>query len=103
MKKNIMLGVNSKNNHCCKLYCLLSFQNLIPSEIEASDFTHSCTNWCGNDEIPRTLALINMSQTGNKIVLDKPIVFRGTDYDWGREYPWTFKVDEIHELEEIRL
>ena len=101
MRKDMMLGVNSKSNRCCILLCLVSFERIVSSEVEATDFTHDATNWCGNDEIKRTLKLINMKQTGKKIVLDKSIVFHGSDYDWGREYPWQFEVDEIHELEKI--
>lgn len=100
MRKNMMLGVNSKSNRCCKLLCLVPFEKIVSSEVEVTDFIHDATNWCGNDEIKRTLKLIKMKQTGKKIVLDKPIVFHGSDYDWGREYPWQFEVDEIHELEE---
>lgn len=96
-----MLGVNSKENRCCKLLCIVPFDNLVPFDIEADDFIHDATNWCGQDEIKRTLRVIKMRQTGKKIILDKPIVFHGSDYDWGREFPWSFKVDEIHELEEI--
>lgn len=100
MKKDIMLGVNSKSNRCCKLFCLIAFERIIASEIEESDFVHDATNWCGCDEIKRTLEIIKMKQTGRKIVLDKPIVFHGYDYDWGRECPWQFEVDEIHELKD---
>lgn len=98
MKKNIMLGVNSKTNNCCKLSCLLPFDSLDPSEVDASDFVHDATNWCGQDEIERTLSFIGMKQTGNKISLNKKITFFGTDYDMGHEYSWRFDVDEIHEL-----
>ena len=97
MKKHIMLGVNG--NNCCKLSCMLPFDQLAPAEIEESDFTHGSTNWCGKDDIERTLSLIKMKQTGRKIILKNPIVFHGKDYDWGHEYPWTFHVKEIHELE----
>lgn len=97
MKKYVMLGVNG--NYCCELLSLFSFENLIPSELEASDFIHGATNWCGQDDINRTLEIIKMKQTGRKIILDNPIVFRGSDEDWGREYPWEFEVKEIHELE----
>lgn len=100
MKKNIMLGVNSKTNYCCKLACLLPFDGLVPSELEKSDFTHSSTDWCGQDEIKRTLDIIKMKQTGKKIILDKPIVFYGSDADMGHVYPWKFEVNEIHELVE---
>lgn len=101
MRKDIMLGVNSKSNRCCKLLCLVPFERIMSSEVEESDFIHDSTNWCGCDEIKRTLKIIKMKQTGKKIVLDKPIVFHGSDYDMGHVYPWQFEVDEIHELEEI--
>ena len=100
MRKDIMLGVNSKSDRCCKLFCIIPFDNLVPSDIEADDFIHDSTNWCGQDEIKRTLGIIKMKQTGKKIVLDEPIVFRGRDYDMGHVYAWQFEVDEIHELEE---
>lgn len=100
MKKYIMLGVNNKSNRCCKLLCLVPFERIVSSEVEKSDFKHDATNWCGCDEIKRTLEIIKMKQTGNKIVLDKPIMFYGSDYDMGYEYSWQFKVDEIHELKE---
>ena len=101
MKKYMMLGVDSKTNSCCKLSCLIPFNSLVPSEIEANDFTHSASNWCGRDEIERTLGFLKMKQTGKKIVLDKKIEFRGADYDMGHTYNWEFEIDEIHELEEI--
>ena len=100
MKKHIMLGVNSRSNRCCKLFCLLPFEKIIPSEVEVSDFIHDATNWGGQDEIKRTLDIIKMKQTGNKIILENPIVFHGQDYDWGRTDYWHFRVDEIHELKE---
>ena len=98
MRKNILLGVNSKSNSCCKLFCIIPFDSLVRSEVEANDFIHDSTNWCGQDDIKRTLGIIKMKQTGKKIILDKPIVFNGSDYDMGHIYPWQFEVDEIHEL-----
>ena len=98
MKKNIMLGINSEDNNCCILHCLLPFDNLKVSELEASDFTHAATNWCGQDEVERTLSIIKMKQTGKKIKLNEKITFFGTDSDMGHTYPWEFEIDEIHEL-----
>ena len=51
------------------------------------------------DEI--TLSDLIGYEREKKIILDKPIVFHGSDYDMGHIYSWQFKVDEIHELEEI--
>lgn len=98
MIKHIMLGVNSKTNQCCELHCLLSFDKLIGQQLEANDFTHRATNWCGCDSIARTLSFSNTKRTGRKIVLNNTIVFNGSDFDMGHEYPWEFEVDEIHEL-----
>lgn len=98
MKKNIMLGVDSKTNHCCKLACFIPFDDLDLDNLEESDFVHEATNWNGQDEIERTLGFIKMKQTGYKLTLNKPLVFTGVDYDCGHEYSWRFAVDEIHEL-----
>ena len=99
MKKHIMLGVNGDN--CCELKCIIPFDQLVPHELEASDFSHSATNWCGNDDIARTLGILGMKQTGRKIILKKPIVFHGNDHDCGHVYSWSFAVKEIHELERM--
>ena len=98
MKKHIFLGVNSARNTCCILKCLLPFDMLIPSEVEASDFSHSSTNWNGCDSIERTLELENKELTGRKIKLSKPIRFYGVDDDMGHSYSWEVNIDEIHEL-----
>lgn len=101
MKKHTMLGVNSKTNRCCKLSCLIAFDNLNLDDLEESDFVHEATNWCGQDEIERTLKCIKMKQTGRKLTLTEPLRFTGVDYDCGHEYSWRFAVDEIHELVEL--
>ena len=102
MKSYPMLGVNSKSNDFCKLLSLIPFDNLTSSNIEAEDFLHDSSSWCGLDRIKTTLKIMKMKQTGKKIVLDKPIVFHGSDYNWGRETRWSFEVNEIHELEWIK-
>lgn len=102
MKKNIMLGVNSSTNKCRVLYCLLNFDALRAPEIQSEILASKTTNWCGRDEIKRTLDIIKMKQTGRKIRLYKKITFLGSDFDMGHEYPWKFEIDEIHELEEIK-
>lgn len=99
MKKYMMLGVNSNNNKCCELTCLLPFSSLIPSELETSDFIHNATNWGGCDFLERTLEHIRMRPTGQKYILVEPIRFYGSDYNHGVSCPWHFKVDEIWELE----
>lgn len=97
MKKYTFLGVN-KFNRCCILYCIVPFDSLIADEIEASDFIHSSTNWCGCDDVDRALKIINKVPTGKKIELPKPIVYNGSDYDCGHNYSWRFEVNEIWEL-----
>lgn len=96
MKKHVMLGVTG--NQCCLLISLLSFSSLTPEEVEASDFIHDSTNWCGCDSIERTLKLKKLVATGNKITLPHHITFHGYDEDWGHTYPWEFRVNEIHEV-----
>lgn len=100
MKKHTFLGVN-KFNRCCILYCLLPFGNLVPDELVKSDFSHDCTNWCGCDDVEKTLQHLKMTPTGNKIHLKKPITFYGTDRDMGHEYPWRFQFEEIWELKNL--
>jgi hypothetical protein len=101
MKKNIMLGVNSKTNRCCKLYCFVPFADLDLDNLEESDFVHGATDWEGQDEIERTLGILKMKQTGYKLTLNTPLEFSGADYDCGHEYSWRFAIDEIHELTEV--
>ena len=97
MKKHIMLGVNTKENTCCIIECLLPFNQLKPDEIEDSDFNYSATNWCGRDDIQRTLSLENLTCTGNILKLPAPITVRGADSDMGHTCPWQFSFTEIHE------
>ena len=99
MKKYTMLGVNTDKNTCCVLQCLLPFSWLIQSEIEKSDFSYSATNWSGNDDIQRTLAIKNLTRTGHIIKLPTPIIVHGADSDAGLEHKWTFSFDEIHETQ----
>ena len=101
MKKHIFLGVNTKTNVCCILYCLLPFDMLVPDEIEKSDFGYDCTGWNGCDNIERTLSHLNRTRTGNVITLNTPIDVHGIDSDMGHEYRWTFEFTEIHETKEL--
>lgn len=97
MKKYKFLGINSKSGKCCVLSCVVPFDKLIPDLIEASDFSHSSTNWGGRDDIERTLKLEGLQLTGNKILLKEPLRYTGTDYDHGHCYGWNFFVDAIAE------
>lgn len=100
MKKHTMLGVDLDRKKCCVLKCLLSFNDLINDELEASDFTHESTNWCGCDDIERTLKLRNYKPTGCYRISKHPIIFNGHDSDMGNFHSWSFCVNEIWELEE---
>lgn len=97
MKKHIMLGDDSKGN-CCILECLLPFDQLIPDEIESSDFKHDATNWGGCDDMKRTLSIKHLTLTGRVIHLNNPIWFCGTDTDMGHSYNWYFNVIDIYEV-----
>lgn len=101
MKKHIMLGVKADTNRCCILYCLLPFNMLVPDEIETGDFGYEATNWCGNDDIQRTLSILNRELTGNSIKLPNPITVYGADNDSGLEHRWQFSFNEIHETRTI--
>lgn len=99
MKKHVTLGVNGTK--CCLLSCLLPFDGLVPEELTTSDFTHDATNWCGCDDIDRTLNLRHLRMTGRTITPPHPLHFCGTDSDMGHYYSWGFVVKTIHELEEV--
>lgn len=96
MKKHIFLGVNSNRKTCCILKSLLPFDAL-EEPIEASDFTHDATNWCGQDDIKRTCELRKLSLTGREINLAAPIEFFGVDSDMGHQSEWRFVIDKIYE------
>lgn len=98
MIKYKMLGVNGNGTKCCILNCLLPYSKLDFEHLEVSDFKHDSTNWCGCDDISRTIQLEQFELTGNSVKLKEPLVFRGVDYDMGHEYPWTFTVREICEI-----
>ena len=97
MKKYKFLGLNTADNKCCVLSCMIPFDDLVPDELEASDFSHSTTGWCGRDKIERTLKLEGLQFTGKKILLKEPLAFFGEDHDSGFRYGWTFFVDAIAE------
>lgn len=100
MQKHIMLGVDPIRQYCCILKCLLPFSALKPDEIEASDFSYTCTNWGGADRIQRTLDIEHLTRTGRVIRLNNPIQFSGVDFDMGHQYPFSFEFTEIHETQE---
>ena len=75
MKKYKFLGMNTADNKCCVLSCMIPFDKLIPDELEASNFSHYSTNWGGRDDIERTLKLEGLQLTGKKILLKEPLAF----------------------------
>lgn len=97
MRKHIMLGVNG--DYCCRLDCLLSFYQLVPTELSEDDFIYSATNCGGCDEIARAEKILKCRRTGRSIRLEKPLEYCGSDCDSGIERPWNFSVLEIHEVE----
>lgn len=102
MKKHIFLGANP-NGTCCLLKTLASFEQVVESknDLNVSDFTHESTNWCGCDKIERTCEKRKVELTGRSIVLEKPLIFKGSDDDMGHVYPWKFEVNKICELRPI--
>lgn len=99
MKKNAYLGIDCTGKYCCILKTFLSFKQMSENakDIEASDFLHESTNWNGRDEVKRTLKIKNW-KIDHCIILPQPIIFSGSDYDTGYEYPWTFVVASIAEV-----
>lgn len=96
-RRKIILGVNE--NQCCLLYSHTPFECMNNSIIKYVHFRHDCTNWCGKDTIERTLKLTGIKLTGNKLKLSEPLVFNGSDDDWGITRPWEFEVKELWEIE----
>ena len=99
MKKYTYLGCHK--NLACILRSLADFDTLIAnaSEIEPSDFVEcDATNWGGYDTIDRTCKITGLKSTGRSIFLKEPIVFSGTDFDMGMEFPWRVQVDSICEV-----
>ena len=99
MKKHIFLGVKN-GKKCCILNCLLPFDELNKNidELESSDFEHESTDWCGCDDIERTLKIRNLTLTDRKLTLNKPITFEGYDSDMDHQYHWHFSINEIYEV-----
>ena len=98
MNKNIVLGINK--NECCILKTLASFHKIEVEKnfLEESDFEHSSTNWSGKDDTARTVELNEYHLTGKRVILDKPLIFKGKNPDHGKEYDWKFEVLELWEV-----
>ncbi len=106
MQKNIYIAFAyvDKNNQksyggiLLSAYDFETLNNNIDS-IEKSDFaSYNSTDWGGIDEIERICDIKQLSLTGRKIKLHKPIQFKGADDDNGHEYKWTVTVCEIWEV-----
>jgi len=104
MDKNTFIGITS-DDKACILYSIATFDMLSKQIdcIEASDFIHRATNWCGKDEINRTLSLNSYILTGREITLQHQIVFTGIDNDMGHEYEWSINVVKIAEVKELKV
>lgn len=101
MKKNVYLGIDCTGKYCCILKTFLSFEQMVmnANDLEASDFLHEATNWCGKDDVERTLEIKKWKIKDHYFFnLPKPIVFKGYDEDIGNKYKWTFEVSAIAEM-----
>lgn len=105
MKKNTYIGLDKNGKHCCLLYSHLSYDviNNNLADLEEDDFVHDCTNWCGCDEVDRTLHAKNLSLTGRKIYLPHNLDFCGYDDDMGHRYSWEFSVSCIAETTDVHV
>ncbi len=100
MKKQVFLGIDKNQERCCLLYSLVDF-NFLKShknDLESNDFTHASTNWCGCDKIERTMEIKNFKKIVKWFELPQPLVFSGSDYDYGNSYSWEFSVKYIAEV-----
>lgn len=88
-QKRIYLGVNSSSKKCCVVYT-----DGIISRMEA-------TNWCGCDDIDRTLYLKNLKLTGS--VMKYAGRYCGIDYDCGHQHVFTFDFDELWEANKTKV
>ena len=95
--KIVALGVNSKTGKCCVIKSKASYK-MLKENYDLYKVEYDSTNWCGCDDVERTLGLRNIKLT-DKSFNHKETV-RGTDYDHGHDYPWTFKFDIVYEVED---
>lgn len=86
---------------CCVLKSTLSPQEVENHAYELTEgfFKHDCTNWCGCDDIVRTMKLCNLKTDGKYIKIN-PLKFHGTDYDHGHEYSWSVTVKGLNVCEQ---
>ena len=97
--KIVALGVESKTGKCCIIKSKASY-DMLKENYDLYKVEYDCTNWCGCDDVERTLGLRKIKLT-DKSFNHKETV-SGTDYDHGHDYPWTFKFDIVYEVEEVK-
>lgn len=87
MKKEMTyLGVDTKTNTCC----------IVTTDNKMSRLDFKSTNWCGHDDVNRTMALKGYVLTGKKIPYNGEYI--GADYDHGHCYEFHFKFNELWEV-----
>lgn len=96
--KQTKFGCVSQEKYGCILLSLLSFDQLIPEELEASDFIHASSNWGGRDKVSETLRSYKARCTGRSISLEKPLIISGIDYDTFGSTRWDFEVYSLSEV-----
>ena len=95
--KIVALGVESKTGKCCMIKSNATYE-MLKKNYDRYKVLYEAINWCGCDDVERTLGLRNIKLT-DKSFNHKETV-RGTDYDHGHDYPWTFKFDIVYEVED---
>ena len=98
MKKYAYLGTDESGEYGCILFSLFSFDQLIPDELEPSDFIHAPSNWGGRDLISRIVEEEGVEFTGREIYVPDSLVFTGDDGDMFRPDHWRFNVYHIKEI-----
>lgn len=98
MKKYAYLGTDESGEYGCVLLSLLSYDQLIPEELETSDFIHAPSNWGGRDKVSRIVDNEGVEFSGRAISVPDGLMFTGEDGDNGFTSWWRFKVTDIKEV-----
>ena len=100
MKKYKYLGHNITHDYYCLLKSPYSFNDLQihVEKIENDDFIHVSRGWGGIISEQRFVKTV-LKNNPRRFELRTPLKFSGADYDWGHEYGWDIKIDEIIEME----
>ena len=94
--KEVAIGYNSKDNSCCVIESLATF-DMLKQNFELYKVNIRATNWGGCDTVKRTEVQLNKKVNwNNSFPYYKKV--HGQDWDCGHCYSWTFEFDTVYEL-----